>query len=54
MTTATIKFHIDTIAKFTAEMETAEAAGDQMTAGMIWDAIVYRKKLLASLGVVII
>lgn len=54
MTAATIKFHAATIAKLTAEMEAAAAEGDVMTAEMIFDAICFRKKLLAKYGVVIV
>lgn len=53
MTKATIQFHAKTIEKQITEMEAAEAAGDNMTAAMIWDAICFRKKMLAAQGVVI-
>lgn len=54
MTRATIEFHARTIQQQTAEMEAAEAAGDKMTAAMIWDAIKFRKAVLAKQGVVIV
>lgn len=54
MTAALIQFHAKTIQTQTAEMEAAEAAGDQVTAAMIGDAIKFRKSVLAKAGVFII
>lgn len=54
MTTREIEFHAQTITKQVAEMEAAEAAGDKVTAGMLWDAIKFRKQVLAKRGVVVV
>ncbi len=54
MTRQTIEFHAAMITKDTAEMEAAYAAKDTDTGAMIWDAIKYRKAMLARRGVVIV
>lgn len=54
MTKAIIQFHAKAIANQTAEMEAATEAGDMVTAGMIWDAIQFRKVVLAKHGVFVV
>lgn len=54
MTAQTIMHHIAKIEADTAEMNAAELAGDKMTADMIFDAICFRKAILAKHGVVIV
>jgi hypothetical protein len=54
MTAATIKFHAAAIARDTAEMEAAYAANRGDEARMIWDAIKFRREMLAKRGVVIV
>ncbi len=49
-----IERHARKIEADTAEMDAAHEAGEYDTANMIWDAIKFRKKMLAKHGVVIV
>ena len=54
MNAATIQFHAKAIARDTKEMEAAYAANRGDEARMIWDAIKFRRAMLAKEGVVIV
>jgi len=54
MNAATIQFHAIAIARDTKEMEAAFADDRADDARMIWDAIKFRRAMLAKKGVVIV